>query len=123
MLCHLLKLSDPQQLQLHPFKGSLFENMMVAECVKRMSHKNQLNDIWFWRDSAGHEVDLIAQNGPEQRLFEFKATKTIMPDLFKGLTYYENLNNKQMNKTLVYGGNESQTRKYGNVLPWKAFGQ
>lgn len=46
-----------------------------------------------------------------------------MPDLFKGLTYYENLNNKQMNKTLVYGGNESQTRKYGNVLLWKAFGQ
>ena len=78
--------------------------MMVAEYVKRMSHKNQLNDIWFWRDSAGHEVDLIVQNGPEQRLFEFKATKTIMPDLFKGLIYYENLNNKQMNKTLVYGG-------------------
>gem|GEM_PF-5284640 len=25
---------------------------MVAEYVKRMSHKNQLNDIWFWRDSA-----------------------------------------------------------------------
>lgn len=123
LLCHLLKLNDPQQLQLHPFKGSLFENMMAAECVKRMSHKNQLNDIWFWRDSAGHEVDLIVQNGPEQHLFEFKATKTIMPDLFKGMMYYENLNNKQMSKTLVYAGNETQKRTYGNILSWKTFGR
>lgn len=42
---------------IHPFKGSLFENMMIAEYVKRMYHQNQVVDLWFWRDSAGHEVE------------------------------------------------------------------
>lgn len=124
LLCHLLKLNNPEQIQIHPFKGSLFENMMVAEYVKRMHHKNQLQDIWFWRDSAGHEVDMVIQNGITQNLTEFKATQTIMPDLFKGLAYYENLSkNQSLIKTLVYPGNEYQSRKSGNVLPWKDFGK
>ena len=36
--------------------------MMIAEYVKRMHHCNQLNDIWFWRDVTGNEVDLNYKN-------------------------------------------------------------
>ena len=57
LLCYLLKIKDADQILTHPIKGSLFENMMMAEYVKRMHHKNEVEDIWFWRDSAGHEVD------------------------------------------------------------------
>jgi hypothetical protein len=123
LLCYLLKLDNAEQIQLSDFKGALFENMMIAEYVKRMHHCNQLNDIWFWRDVAGNEVDLIIQAGPTQKAIEFKATQTIMPNLFKGLNYYEKISGKtNLSKYLVYGGEESQKRTVATVVPWKDFG-
>lgn len=122
LLCHLLNIREPEQLHLHPLKGNLFENMMIAEYVKRMHHKNDLNDIWFWRDFTGKEVDLLAFEKGIIRLFEIKATQTIMADLFNGLDYVGKLFNKSIvSKNLVYGGIESQQRSYGNVIPWAKF--
>jgi hypothetical protein len=47
-----------------------------------------------------------------------------MPDMFKGLTWWEQVSGKQnLSKTLVYGGNERQTRSLGEVLPWNEFGK
>lgn len=124
LLCYLLKLNNAQQIQLSDFKGSLFENMMIAEYVKRMYHCNQLNDIWFWRDAAGNEVDLIVQSGQNQEAIEFKSTQTIMPNLFKGLNFYEKISKKiSLSKYLVYGGDELQKRTAATVLPWRDFGK
>ncbi len=122
LLCHLLKIHRTEQILTHPVKGALFENMMIAEQVKRMYHKNDVQDIWFWRDAAGHEVDLIIQDGADFCLNEFKATETIMSDLFKGLNYFENLvKNQPLTKTLIYAGNQSQPRTGVNVVSWKEF--
>jgi predicted AAA+ superfamily ATPase len=123
LLCYLLKLDSPEQVQLSDFKGSLFENMMIAEYVKSMQHSNQLNDIWFWRDAAGNEVDLIIQAESRHKAVEFKATHTIMPNLFKGLNFYETISKKtSLRKYLVYGGDERQERTAATVLPWKSIG-
>lgn len=123
LLCYLLKLDKAEQVQLTDFKGSLFENMMIAEYVKRMHHCNQLHDIWFWRDTAGNEVDLIIEAGQKKEAVEFKATQTILPNLFKGLNFYEKISEKtNLNKYLVYGGDESQERTSAKVIPWRDFG-
>ncbi len=122
LLCYLLKMTNHEQIASHPFKGSLFENMIIAEHLKRMYHKNNVQDTWFWRDSAGHEVDLVVQNELTIDLVEIKATQTIMSDLFKGLVYFENNAGKtNVTKTLVYAGNESQTRTAANVVSWSEF--
>ena len=119
LLCFLLKINNADQLLTHPVKGSLFENMMIAEYVKRMYHKNKIQDVWFWRDSEGHEVDMIIQEGQKLNLIEFKATQTILPDLFKGLAYFEKLSDREHTKTLVYGGDDNQKRSQGTVVSWK----
>lgn len=124
LLCYLFKISTSEQILTHPVKGNLFENMMIAEYVKRIHHKNNFQDAWFWRDSAGHEVDLIIQDGQHLNIVEIKAGQTIMSDMFKSLTWWENLSRrKNLSKTLVYGGKESQHRSLGDVLPWKEFGR
>lgn len=124
LLCYLLKIKTPDQLITHPFKGRLFENMMIAEYIKRIHHKNTMQDSWFWRDSAGHEVDLIIQDGLSLNLIEFKSTQTVMPVLFKGLQYFEQHSSKEnLIKTLVYSGSEYQKRSAANVVPWKDFGK
>lgn len=124
LLCYLLRLHETEQIMTHPIKGSLFENMMIAEYVKRMHHHNYAKDIWFWRDAAGHEIDLIIQEGQQLNLNEFKATQTIMPDLFKGLTYFDqNIRAGTNIKSLVYTGDDNHKRTDVEVLSWQNFGR
>ncbi len=124
LLCHLLKITKAEQILTHPVKGNLFKNLVIAEYQKRIYHKNRTNYIWFWRDSAGNEVDLLIQDGLELTLVKIKAGQTVMPEMFNTLAYWEKISErKNLLKTLVYGGNERQTRSAGEVLPWKEFGK
>lgn len=119
LLCHLLKIKDENQLQTNSLKGHLFENMIIAEYVKQNYHQNKMEDFWFWRDSSGHEVDLIRQDDFMYNLIEIKSTKTIMHDLFKGLEYFSALAKESVkSKTLVYAGLENQKRTIANVVSW-----
>ena len=119
LLCHLLKINDAGSLQLSNHKGSVFENMIIAEFLKSSYHQNLLRDFWFWRDAAGHEVDLLWQDDERLNLVEIKATQTIMSDLFKGMTYFENLAPQLVkSKSLVYAGMENQQRSNENVVSW-----
>ena len=123
LLCYLLKINNKEQLQTHSLKGILFENMMISEYVKQMYHQNNLKDLWFWRDSAGHEVDFMIEDDNGFQIVEFKASMTVLSDMFKGLDYFEKLSGwDNLSKSLVYGGNEAQNRTKAKVIPWKEFG-
>jgi hypothetical protein len=124
LLCHLLKIKDAQQILTHPYKGILFENMMVAEYVKQMHHRNDLKDIWFWRDAAGHEVDLLVQESMSMEIIEIKSTQTIMSNLFKGLEYFaQHGNYPALVKKMIYAGDVSQKRTVADVVSWLEFGK
>lgn len=125
LLSYLLKIKDTAVIGSHSIKGSLFENMIIAEYVKRLSHKSEKQtNIWFWRNSDGNEVDLIIQKSMQDEIVEIKATETIMSDLFKGLNRYASLETEtKLKKTLVYGGNTGQQRSAAEVVPWKEFGK
>jgi uncharacterized protein len=120
LLCHLLKISDPDSIRTSPLKGNLFENYVITEYVKKNYHNNLLRDLWFWRDAVGHEVDLIWQKNEKLNLVEIKASETIMTDMFKGLTYFEKFAGDLLeSKTLIHTGLFNQERNLGNVISWK----
>ena len=120
LLCFLLKIKDASSLKISPFKGSLFENFVINEYVKQNYHQNRMLDFWFWRDAVGHEVDFIWQNTEKLNLVEVKASETIMPDMFKGLSYFEKfIPHLIESKTLVHTGSFNQNRTAGKVLSWR----
>ncbi|PQJ75550.1 AAA family ATPase [Polaribacter gangjinensis] len=120
LLCFLLKINDAETVKLSSLKGSLFENYVINEFIKKNYHNNLLLDFWFWRDAVGHEVDLIWQNSELLNLVEIKASETIMPHMFKGLTYFEKLKPSLVkSKTIVHTGLFNQERTLGNVTSWK----
>lgn len=123
LLCHLLKIHDRKSLLTHPIKGALFENMMIAECLKQMYHQNDPHDLWFWRDTSGNEIDLIIDKGEKMEIIEFKASETIKTEMFNGLMKFEQISEiKNLKKSLIYGGNTSQKRTAGNLVSWLDFG-
>ena len=53
-------------------------------------------------------------------IFEIKATQTISTALFKEMDRFEEIAKPaQVNKTLVYGGDENQKRTNYEVLSWQ----
>jgi predicted AAA+ superfamily ATPase len=116
----LLKLNDAESVKLSALKGSLFENFVINEYIKKNYHNNLLLDLWFWRDAVGHEVDLIWQNSELINLVEIKASETIMTDMFKGLTYFEKLKPHLIqSKAIVHTGLFNQQRTLGKIMSWK----
>lgn len=119
LLSYLLKINNANQLIGSAVKGALFENMLVAEYLKLTHHRNQIPDAWFWRDSAGHEVDLLIQEGDRFLVNDLKATQTINTNLFKELNYFEELSKYQLSKNLIYAGADSYVREGINIRSWK----
>jgi len=124
LLSYLLGIKRAEDLLTHSLKGNLFENMMIAEYVKRMYHSNLLHDIWFWRDVAGNEIDMLYLDNGKFHLFEIKSSETILNEQFKGLAYFETTHpSATFAKHLVYAGNENQERTQARVLSWRKFGE
>lgn len=121
LLCFLLKITDAESVILSSLKGSLFENFVITEFIKKNYHNNLLRDVWFWRDAVGHEVDFIWQKTEKLNLVEIKATETIMQDMFKGLNYFEKLKPELIeSKSIIHTGLFDQKRTIGSVKSWKS---
>lgn len=119
LLCHLLKIKDADQIKSNAYKGSLFENMIVSEYIKQNCHQNLGQEFWFWRDSAGHEVDLLRQDDYLLNVIEIKSTETIKPKWFDGMQYFAKLAKDEIkSQTLVYAGLENQSRTLADILAW-----
>jgi uncharacterized protein len=119
LLCFLLKFKSIDQITTHSFKGSLFENMIIAEYVKQNSHLSLDREFWFWRDSNGNEVDLLYEDFDGTHVVEIKATSTITNDLFKGMDYFSALPNNYLDtKTLVYAGLDTHKRTDYDIVSW-----
>lgn len=54
---------DVNTLTTHASRGALFETLVVPEWIKRQFNAGQVAELYFWRDSAGHEVDLLIPQG------------------------------------------------------------
>lgn len=116
LACTLLGLESIEQLEKYYAKGSLFENMIVVELLKNRLNKGKEEGIYFWRDSHGHELDILIESDKLTPI-EVKASKTIIQEFFKGINYWSSLANQEKGY-LVYAGDTEQIRGNIEVLPW-----
>jgi len=114
----LLGIQTAEQLDLHPLKGSLFENLVVIEILKNRYNRGKSNNLYFWRNNTGNEVDLILDKGLSQIPIEIKMGHTITKDYFKGIRYWNKLSACDSGY-VVYAGSEFQSRSNGlKIVPY-----
>jgi predicted AAA+ superfamily ATPase len=114
----LLGFDSDRHLNLHPFRGQLFENMIVVEFLKKRFNEGKSNNLFFWRDNVGNEVDLILVDGSKITPVEIKSGQTITNEYFKGIQYWSKMTQTQ-GGYLVYGGDSYQKRGNGiTVVPY-----
>jgi len=119
LVCSLLRIKKLEHLENNPFKGALFETMVVIDIIKFYANKGVNPPLFYWRDKTGHEIDLIIDNYNKIIPIEIKSGKTFMNNWFKNINYWKKLS-LQKNAFVLYSGKQEQKRSDGNhVLNWK----
>jgi predicted AAA+ superfamily ATPase len=119
LVCYLLGIRSADEVKVHFAKGALVENYVITEYIKDTWNSGKALSAYFWRDSGGHEIDLLIDKGSSIKTIEIKSSKTIKPNFFKELTYMENLaENFITEKYIVYGGDEKRKQFNTAILPW-----
>jgi len=78
-LCYLTGLKDPDHAASGPLAGAIFETAVLAEIVKALIHRGVDPQVYFWRTSAGTEVDFLVAHEGQLVPVEVKATATPRP--------------------------------------------
>ena len=113
----LLGIENPDQLALHPFRGGLFENMIIVDFLKSRYNKGKPNNLYFWRDSLGTEIDLLVEKANSLLPIEIKSGQTITDDYFKSMSAWLRISGMEKG-WVIYAGAEKQVRSNGiTVLP------
>jgi len=123
LLCWLLGIQEPGQLEAHPLRGAVFETFVISELRKAFFNRGEPPMFYFWRDSNGNEVDLLIESGGGLIPIEIKSGQTLNRDFFTGLERWNALaGSMARNPTLIYGGDEVQERRGIRVLGWRQVG-
>jgi uncharacterized protein len=119
LACSLLGIKTQEQIEIHSSRGALFENLIVSELLKNRHNTGKPDNLYYWRDKTGNEVDVLIEDENKLTAIEIKSSETIANDFFKGLQYFSNLEINSNDNVLIYGGNEKQRRTNGiMVKPW-----
>jgi predicted AAA+ superfamily ATPase len=119
----LLGIRTAEQMETHPLRGNLFETFVIAELVKSRFNHGERPNLYFWRDSNGNEVDVIAEQGTVLMPIEIKSGKTVASDSFAGLDKWRALaGDAAIDPVLIYGGNDEYCQSGIKVTGWNTCG-
>ena len=119
LLCYLLQIGSADELAGHAMRGAVFENLVIADLMKRGFHTGTEPRLAFWRDHRGNEIDLVVSTPAGPVPVELKSGATVASSFFKGLRYWRHIAPNPRRGVLVHGGDESYLREDAAVVSWR----
>lgn len=120
LACSLLGIREQGQVISHYLKGSLFENLILNEFIKRSYNRGENRQPYYWQDSHGKEIDCLLVNGESVTVIEIKSGKTMSTSYFDNLRYWRSLAASPENPGyVVYGGDQSMQTSAGTLISWR----
>jgi predicted AAA+ superfamily ATPase len=118
----LLGISDENQLQTHPSRGALFENLVINEMIKERYNKGKEPNCYFYRDKSQREVDIIRLNGTHLSAFEIKSGISYNPGYFKNIDYLKSLLNERITRSaVIYDGDTEHDYQERGIYNFRNF--
>ena len=117
----LLGITASNQIETFYMRGALFENLIVSELLKRRLFEGKSDELYFFRDSNGVEIDVLEEDGLELRAYEIKASETINNAFFSNIKKIKDLANiDYKNCAVIYGGDKTlpASENLGAYIPW-----
>ncbi len=90
LLIYLLGFREWQAVLESSLWGAIWENFVIAEVRKKFLNAGERPPLWFWRTSAGDEIDLLIDLGPQRFLtIECKTAAVIESRDLKGFREFQ----------------------------------
>lgn len=122
LLCYLLGIDTPQGLSVHFATGHIFENMVIADCLKQIFNDRSSDRLYFFRDNNGLEIDLVIDHSGTQKGIEIKSGRTFDSEMLTSLKAWQKLNtHADQTGYLIYNGELEQKIGNNKILNWKSF--
>lgn len=105
LLCFLMGIKSAEQLSVHPLRGAVFENLVVNEMLKQELNSGHLPQLYFYRENAGREVDIVKEDAGKLSLYEVKSSSTFNPTFTANMRYLKKMLGDRVSATsLIYTG-------------------
>ena len=93
--------------------------MVVAELLKIKKNLGSENNLYYWREKSGVEIDILLDSSSGIIPVEIKSGMTIQKEFFKNINRFRSLHPLHQSFVL-YNGDEEQKRSDGiQVTNWK----
>ncbi len=105
ILCHLAGLKDPAHAAAGPLGGAIFETAILLEIVKAFVNRGEEPQVYFWRTSAGVEVDFVVEAAGKLIPIEAKLSATPRPPMANAIrTFQDDLKRKASPGYVIHPG-------------------
>ncbi|MCU0339046.1 MAG: ATP-binding protein [Spirosomaceae bacterium] len=118
LLCFLLGIKTEVGLEKNTAYGAIFENWVISEIRKNNFNNAQNEGMYYFRDSAGNEIDLILERESEPIAIEIKSSKKVEDSMLRGLKYWQKLQPQSQSILLHAGDRNEILNEKMSVLPY-----
>lgn len=118
LACSLVGIDNAVLYNSGPMCGSIFENDIVAEIMKKELHKKTDAELYYLRTSNGFEVDLIVDRKNFKEFIEIKNSATFKPKMIEAVEQFMDKNDKGF---LLYNGKEFPYLKNVSIIPYQNY--
>lgn len=121
LMAWLLGIRDEASLATHAARGALFETWVISELIKQRFNAGQSADLYFWRDSAGNEIDVVFETTAGLQAVEIKSGSTFAADWIDGLKKWQKFagGTPTLKPLLICGGTDGHEREQCLLTGWQ----
>lgn len=125
LAAQLLMIESPQDYLKNPLAGNLFENMVMMELIKSKVNAGKAENIYFWRDTNGHEIDVISESSNGIKAIEIKSTQTPTMNLTRGIKQWDKIVDgaEKVESYLIHGGDTDEVFEHCRFISWRHCGK
>lgn len=120
LLCYLLGIQETIQIERHPLRGAVFENLVLLELMKNDVNRGIEPRLFFYRDNHKNEVDIIKPEGNNIIAIEIKSSQTFNKSFLGTVEKFKTLaKNKNIKGAVIYSGAQEQIVHNIHVLNYQ----
>lgn len=113
LAAYLLGIETVVQMERDPLRGHLFENLVILELIKHRWNSGLTHNLYYYRDSNQHEIDVLFQAGHQLVPIEIKFSMSFSRSFCKGLDYFVSLvKERALHPCIIYAGEDEQQIKH-----------
>jgi predicted AAA+ superfamily ATPase len=117
LVSYLVGINTEEFFEKGPFFGNIFENFVISE-IKKKNINEKEKAFYFFKTSAGEEIDLIEETFNKKIFMEIKASKTFKILMVKILEKFMRKNDIGF---LLYQGKDFPYKKNIKILNYENF--